>query len=98
MVKRSITAQDVCDFLNNMLELDPECTKALVTNRVKCNKAIADHPSIQVQQSSVLYPNKVGLIGILNGMFGIRADGTGPICFEFDKGKIIGFKRTPNKK
>lgn len=98
MAKRSITAQDVCDFLNEILELDPECAKALVTKRVKCNKAIADHPTIQVQQSSSLYPAKVGLIGVLNGIFGVRADGLGPICYEFNKNKIVGFKTTPIKK
>lgn len=98
-MKKSITVQDVCDFLNEILKLDPECTKSLVTKRVKCNKAISDHPTIQVQQSSALYPDKVGILGILNGMFGVRGDGVGPICAELDgNNKIVCFKKTPEKK
>ena len=95
MLKRSITPSDVCGLLNELLRLDYDCANGLVSYRQQCNELVAAHPSIQVQQyKDDLFP-KVGIVGILNGMFGIRDDGMGAICYEIDKGKILGFKPTP---
>ena len=97
MVRQSITVQDACDLLNELLKLDYDCTQGLVSYRQRCNESVASHPTIQVQQlKDDEYP-KVGIIGILNGMFGIRDDGMGAICFEIDNGKILGFKPSPIK-
>jgi hypothetical protein len=93
MLKQSITPQDACDLLNEMLKLDYDCTHGLVSHRQQCNEAIASHATIQVQQYDKI--PKVGIIGVLNGIFGIRNDGMGSICFEIDNGKILGFKLTP---
>jgi hypothetical protein len=99
MLKQSITPQDVCDLLNEMLKLDYECTYGIATHRQQCNEAIASHPTIQVQQFKGDEFPKVGIVGILNGLFGIRDDGMGAICFDFDdeSGKILCFKPTPVK-
>lgn len=94
MLKETVTVQDVCDVLNEMLKLDKDCITALVNHREPCNEAVANHPTIQVQQ----YPgdiSRVGLIGVLNGMFGIREDGMGALAMVIeDNGDISGFKRT----
>jgi len=97
MLKQTITANDVCDLLNKMLKLDYDCTHAIVSYRQKCNDLIAKHETIQVQQYEEDEFPKVGIIGILNGMFGIREDGMGAICYEIENDRILGFKPTPEK-
>jgi len=96
MLKKFITAEDVCGLLNEFLALDYDCASALFSHREKCNDAVTHHPSIQVHQ----YPgedSKVGLIGLINGVFGIAEDGMGAICYEIDNdtNRIVSFKVTP---
>jgi len=98
MLKESITPQDACDLLNEMLALDYECVYGLIAHRQRCNEAVAYHPTIQVQQYALDEYPKVGIVGILNGMFGIREDGMGAICYEEDQGKILRFKITTARK
>jgi hypothetical protein len=100
MLKKKVTAQDVCDLLNDMLVLDRKGTTAIVNHRHVCNKKISDHPTLMVR--TVVEDKKkistIGLIGILNGIFGIRPDGMGDICYDVEKGKINSFKITPAHK
>lgn len=95
MLKETVKVTDVCDLLNEMLNLDYDCTHELISQRMRCNDAIANHPTVQVQQYKDDEFPKVGLLGIFNGLFGIREDGMGAICMEVDNGKILGFKPTP---
>lgn len=95
MLKQSVTPQDVCDLLNELLKLDYDCANGLISYRQQCNEAVAAHQSIQVQQYKDDKFPKVGIVGVLNGIFGIRDDGMGAICFEIDNGNILGFKLTP---
>lgn len=99
MIKRLITAQDVCDLMNDLLQLDRSCVNEMIKTRFRCNQDTADHPTVQVRK----YPEDeyftVGLIGILNGLFGIREDGFGGLCYECDEdGNVIKFKPTPPPK
>ncbi len=97
MLKKSITVSDVCDLLNELIALDYDCAQTLISTRVRCNVAVANHPTMQVQHyKSDEFP-KVGIVGIINGMFGIREDGMGAICFVVDdkSGKILRFEPTP---
>jgi hypothetical protein len=94
MIKETITIQDVCDLLNELLKKDPFCINSLIFQRVFCNKAIANHPTVQVDQCG--NQPRVGLIGIINGLFGIREDGMGALCAEVNNdGELIVFKPTP---
>ena len=96
MLKKTITPLNACDLLNEFLALDPECAQALMFHREKCNDTLASHPTIQVQQYIDDKFPKVGLLGLINGMFGVRDDGRGAICaIVDDTGKITGFKLTP---
>jgi len=101
MLKESVTPQDVCDLLNGLLETDREFIQNLINSRIPCNKDVADHPTIQVQGYKD-YPNvhTCGILGILNGLFGIRENGFGPLCCELDdeSGEIITFKLIPKGK
>jgi len=96
MLRRFITVEDVCSLLNEFLKMDPVCATALISHKEACNEAVTKHPIIQVFQYEN-EPPKVGLMGLLNGMFGVRDDSRGAICYEIDSGtnKIISFKPTP---
>lgn len=92
MIKKSIHQSDVVELLNEALLKDPECLKALFEHRVPCNSAIAHHPTIQVQQHKGQKVPAVGLLGILNGLFGIGEDGFGAFAMEIDEeGNISKF-------
>lgn len=75
-------AARVCDFLNGLLEIDRPAIAAMVANRLPCNLALADHPTVQAGAQHGGY--NVGLLGILNGLCGKHDDGNGPICAVFD--------------
>ena len=66
-------AQEVVDYLNEVLALDPEALYGLIENRVPCNEALTNHATTQVSNG------RVGLLGILNGLVGVRSDAWGYI-------------------
>lgn len=53
------------NLLNTALSLDPQGMTDLINMRVKCNKDLANHPTIQSGQ----YQNehRVGFLGLMNG-------------------------------
>lgn len=99
-MSKAITPQQAVDVLNSALAADPEATAALVANRVACNQAMADHPTIQVRgydETETLSGEgdgfAIGLLGVINGLFGIDAEGWGAIAVvvEEDKRTIAKF-------
>lgn len=93
MYKLSITVDEAIALLNEAVALDRPAMAALLANRVPCNEALADHPSIQVQAQHGGY--HVGLLGIINGLFGVDDEGKGLICYVFADGHLQGFAKTP---
>lgn len=93
MRKSSVTVDDAIALLNEAVALDRPAMAALLANRVPCNDALADHPTIQVQAQHGGY--HVGLLGIINGLFGVDDEGKGPICYVFADGHLQGFAKTP---
>ena len=80
---KGVAPQDVVNLLNEALELDPLAVTRLVNSRVPCNDKLANHPTIQV-----VMDNKtalVGLMGIINGIFGLDAKGYGRVGFQTRK-------------
>ena len=69
-------------FLNELLERDRPAIAALIANRVPCNKRLAEHPSVQVGAQHGGY--NVGLLGLLNGLCGVRENGYGLIAAIFE--------------
>jgi len=89
----SVTPEDVCDLLNELLGLDSEATFYLIENRVKCNNKVVSHPFIQVHEADLGGDYKVGMLGVVNGLFGTGPDGFGAIVAEYDcAGYLSGFK------
>lgn len=82
MVKQSVTPEEVVRVLNEALTLDPLAIQYLMDTRVKCNRDMAEHEAIQVlpvgpRENPTEF--RVGLMGLLNGLFGADENGTGPI-------------------
>ena len=90
-VKEKINLQETVDFLNELLKIDPIAITALFSMRIACNEALADHETVQVLASYKTFFH-VGIMGILNGLFGIDEHGWGHISIDYDDGKITGFR------
>jgi hypothetical protein len=80
--------------LNELLEADPEAMKALFECRVPCNRAMGGHPTVQVAlregADKTDFDNgyEVGVMGIINAIFGAIPDGRGYLCFYQDKSGV----------
>jgi hypothetical protein len=81
-------AQRVCNFLNELLEIDRPALASLIANRVPCNEALANHPMVQVGAQHGGY--HVGMLGVLNGLCGVRENNYGFIeaIFDGEEGKF----------
>lgn len=94
-IKPTVNVEDAIDLLNEILELDPAAAHALVENRVTCNDALADHASVQVQADNTRL--SVGLLGVLNGLFGSNEEGWGPIAAVFDDDGEVLLRFQPSR-
>ena len=90
MVKNEITIQETVDFLNSLLAIDKQVITALFSTRISCNMDLADHETVQVGVEGNYA--QVGMIGILNGLFGIDKHGWGHISADYDNGMIVKFR------
>ena len=99
----NVTPQEAIDVLNRIHAADPTVLPELIAYRVPCNVAVADDPTVQVgPRDDVLQTEhsdgrdwKVGLLGVLNGIFGIRAQTQGWIAASFDdEHNLTGFVLT----
>ena len=89
--------QTTIDVLNEAYKADSAAMHALICNRVPCNTALADHPTITVSVNSVTPQETfaVGMLGVVNGIVE-RATGkrVAAIYSEPDANKcsrILGF-------
>ncbi len=95
---RNATAE-LIEYLNTLVSLDQQAMHDLVRARVRCGKALALHPTVQV----ALHEDtcSVGLLGILNGYAGAYDDGPrqgwGPISAIFEDGKLARFALVDNE-
>ena len=82
-------------MLNRALEKDPRAIMDLIEYRIPCEPVLAEDPTIQVtgeessigtEDGDVVYRNdyKIGLLGLLNGLFGVDEEGWGFIAAVFD--------------
>ena len=90
-IKKNISIQETVDFLNTLLEIDPDAINNLFSLRVGCNITLADHPAVQVSMLSDSY-FIVGVIGILNGLFGVDQFGWGHISADCEGSRVTKFR------
>ena len=78
--------------LNELLAADPVATAALVNYRVPVNAEVGKHPTIQVGYDNDSRSYTVGLIGILNGIFGcVPGTNAGRIVCLSDRDAVKSF-------
>lgn len=83
-------AAEICDYLNELVDLDRHCMNALTTDHVRCNEALSDHPTVQVQPANSGF--EVGMLGIINGLIGVDDKQWGYIVAVFDDdGGLVRF-------
>lgn len=100
-MEESITVDDVVDLINELISIDPDAMLKLFNTRIHCNDKLADHPTIQVRGyelkgDDIKLPN-MGILGILNGLFGVDEEGRGPFELTVDLDgdeKLLMKKRT----
>lgn len=88
---RKQTVKNAIDVLNRINELDSTVLPQLIKYRVPCNEALADDPTVQVGK---LMDGawEVGLLGIINGFFGVDENEVGYIYAHLDGlGGILKF-------
>ena len=91
-IRTQVTLDETIDYLNGLIETDRVAIAALIANRVPCNQQLADHPTVQVFRQHGGY--LVGLLGILNGLFGVFEDMYSPIVFVFKEGSLLRVEKS----
>lgn len=87
-----ITVGHAVEVLNRMLKTDPAATTMLFQHvGVTCNDYLADDPTIQIGKDEEGL-NRVRLIGVINGLFGVDDNNWGLIAMTVDdSGNITRF-------
>lgn len=91
---------EAIEVLNRIHQADPSVLPALIVHRVPCNRALADDPTVQVgaPPGEADGPFEVGLLGIVNGLFGVDERSWGFIAAVYDDDhQLVRFERTPRK-
>ena len=89
MNEPTITLTQCIEYLNSLIECDERAIFSLVMNRVPCNEKLTEHNTCQVTNKSF-----VGMLGVINGIFGIK-NYQGLIQAVFDDGKLVEFVKNP---
>lgn len=84
----TVDLQEVVDYLNGLLKADRRAIQTLVSTKVKCNEALAFHPTVQV---IITGPDQyeTGVLGVLNGLFGIDEKGDSYIMAVFGSNGLL---------
>ena len=86
-------AQEFCDYLNELIELDRDAIHNLVETRVHANDELGRHPTAQLSRESADEPLGIGALGLLNGVIGVDADGWGYVAGVYDdQGELQRFE------
>ena len=96
MAEVAVTVDHAIEVLNRIHKADPTVMPALVDYRVECNEQVADDPTVQVRSypGAPGPPYMVGLLGVLNGIFGTQPATTiGYIAACYEDGELTGFRR-----
>lgn len=94
-IQETVSIDKTIALLNEALKIDPVAIQTLIEYHTLCNEDLADHPTIQVSEHPFKgYTYRVGMLGILNGLFGTDEKSWGAIAAVFsDENKLIGFER-----
>ncbi len=83
--RESDAVRTAIEVLNRVHQADPSVLPALIDHRVPCNLAVADDPTVQVGKIKGTEQWEVGLLGIVNGLYGVQGPkAVGFIAAEYD--------------
>lgn len=93
-MRNSVTLDETIEFLNELLKYDKPAIARLLQKRTSCNEDLSNHPTVQVGGRDGTYV--VGVLGILNGLFGINKNGWGEIIavYDLETEDLVRFERT----
>jgi len=103
MIRETISINDVLELLNDLVITDRRVVENLIEARFGCNEHLAKHDTIQVlevpENECDDYSDRymVGILGILNGLFGISETGFGVISAMYDVNCPSGCKGPENE-
>jgi hypothetical protein len=83
----------VIEVLKHVLDRDPDALHHLLEFREPVSEELADGDVVFV---TIDTPPRLGLIGLLNGLFGQADDGSGFIRVHYDGAVVTGFSVNPN--
>ena len=84
MIYDAISIRQAVAVLNDLVKTDRDAMRRLIQQRVPCNEAMLNHPTAQALKINEGDEPTIGLLGVLNALFGIDAEGWGPIAAVFD--------------
>jgi len=87
---KPITVEQAVEVLNRAYDVDPVAMQNLIRNRVICTEELAEDPTIQVGEL-VDGIFEVGMLGIINGIFGADENSIGHIAAKTHGGMLMGF-------
>lgn len=88
---RRIAVEEAVKVLNRINEADPSVMPTLIRMRVPCNEAVRDDETVQVGSSNGV-DYEVGILGLINGIFGIDENHYGFIyAYMGAEGTVIRF-------
>jgi len=79
-MSNSVSMDDVVAYLNELIQLDRPAMEALFEYLAPCDKALAGHSTMRVLKWDSGY--RVGMLGVLNGLFGSGDKGRITLCWE----------------
>lgn len=98
-------AQQAVDVLNRVHAADPTVLPALIAHRVPCHDNLVNDETVQVGRildaegkpadvlADLWRSHEVGLLGIINGIVGVRDDGWGYVSAVYDDdGALLRFE------
>lgn len=96
--------EQMVEFLNSLIAIDPYAIAELLCARVPCNRALAVHPTVQVSDGNAakvtyMAPGtfRVGMLGIINGFFGAieagQNNGVRSIVAVYEDGRLVRFEQ-----
>lgn len=94
-------ADKYIESLNNLISIDSDAMKSMLSTRYSCSVTLIDHPTVQVicdldENNTPINP-RLGWLGIINGFLGIDDNGNGLIAVEIDEtGSWHRICSTPN--
>lgn len=99
MIKHNINIYEVVEFLNELLVIDKKAINNLFSTRFECNEKLAAHPTVQAGYNKEINYSDVGILGILNGLFGANENGWGAIAMiiDGDQNNITSFSILENR-